>query len=454
MVDRIRRFCTYTQTAGLRAKTILNICYPHVVSMKVPSKELMQYYPTIPIEERDRRWESIRKKMAEKGIDCLVIWSSDRGYGTFHANMRYLMGIAPESIAGGIGLFPIEGEPVAFVDYPNYYEPYPAHLGYQVWITDIRPLAGMRPIAAEIEKKGFGRGRIGLVSHYLACMVEQPPYTLPHYDFLALQRFLPHAEFVEATNIVDIERMIKSPFEVQMLERSGIIARKMVETLVSEARPGVKENQLFAEMIYTMLCEGGEGYLFNQLASGSIDGEWRHLLHGKGLPLGPTSRPLGNHDIVITEFHASYGGYLTGVEYTVLVGRNDENVESIHDVAKESFKKALPKFRPGIKLKEVIETMRKPVLEAGMKYIELGFHGHGLSSPEFPTYVYSSEWPYEAGEGLEEMRFEKNMVFGINIDIHNPRWRDDIGVMLGDTVVVDDPPKLLAKIPLELPVCR
>ncbi|MEM4153977.1 MAG: aminopeptidase P family N-terminal domain-containing protein [Candidatus Caldarchaeum sp.] len=114
------------------------------------SKELMNYYPVVPLEERDRRWSRVRRRMSEQGIDCLVVWSSDRGYGTSHANMRYLLGIAPESIAGGIGLFPIEGDPVAFVDYPNYYDSYPAHLAYQDWITDVRPLAGMKPIADEV----------------------------------------------------------------------------------------------------------------------------------------------------------------------------------------------------------------------------------------------------------------------------------------------------------------
>lgn len=421
---------------------------------KKPCKEPMRYVPTLPLEERDARWAKIRAEMANRGIDCLVIWSSDRGYGTAHANMRYLLGIAPESIAGGIGLFPVEGDPVAFVDYPNYYDPYPAHIAYQDWISDIRPLAGMRPIAEEIKKRGYSGGTIGLVSHYLACMIEQEPYIVPHYDLLALQRLLPKARIVESTDIVDRARMIKSRVEIEMLEASGRIARRMVDAMIETAKPGVRENEVFAKMTYVMLTEGGEGYLFNQLASGSIDDEWRHLLHGKGLPLGPTARPLGDNDIIITEFHASYGGYLTGVEFTALVGRENGDVRYIHDIAVESFKEAIPRFTPGTKLQEVIDAMRKPVLEAGLRYIELGFHGHGLSSPDFPTYVYSSDWPYEAGEGIRSMRLQENMVFGINIDIHNPRWRDDIGVMLGDTVVVSDAPKLLANIPLELPVCR
>jgi Xaa-Pro aminopeptidase len=228
----------------------------------------------------------------------------------------------------------------------------------------------------------------------------------------------------------------------------------MIEALVNTARPKVRENEVWAEMARTMIVEGGEGYLFNQLASGSIDDKWWHLLHGKGLPLGPTTRPLGNHDVIVTEFHSNYAGYLVGAEFTALVGSNDKNVAHIHSVAVECLKKVVPKFRPGNTLQEVVETIRRPVIEAGLSYIELGFHGHGLSSPEFPTYVYSEDTPYEAGVGMEKVRLKEGMVFGLNIDLHDPRWRNDIGVMFGDTVVVSDSPRLLADVPLELPVCR
>ena len=422
--------------------------------LKIPSKEQMKYTPNFPIAERDARWEKTRKAMEHEGIDCLVIWGSDRCYGTASANMRYLLGVVPESMSGGIGILPIDGDSIAWLDYPNYYKPYPAHLSYQEWTKDIRPVAGMKPIAKEMERLGYKESKIGLVSHYMASMIDQQPYIVPHYDVEALKEFMPKAKIAEATKLVDDIRMIKSPAEVKMLERSGQIANKMVSALVETAKPGVRENEVFAKMAYTMLAEGGEGYLFNQLASGSIDDEWHHLLHGKGLPLGPTTRPLGNSDIVITEFHSNYGGYLVGVEFTALVGSYNEKIQYLHDIAVESLKKLLGKMTPNTTLREVIETMRAPVLEAGLKYIELGFHGHGLSSPEFPTYVYSDDWPYEAGEGINDYRLKENTAFGINIDIHDPKWRDDVGIMFGDTVLVGHPPKLLGNVPLTLPVCK
>ncbi|MBI4321166.1 MAG: hypothetical protein HY675_21965 [Chloroflexi bacterium] len=45
------------------------------------------------------------------------------------------------------------------------------------------------------------------------------------------------------------------------------------------------------------------------------------------------------------------------------------------------------------------------------------------------------------------------MVFGQNIDINDPNWRPNVGVQLGDTVLVTkEGPRLLCETPLELPI--
>jgi len=53
-----------------------------------------------------------------------------------------------------------------------------------------------------------------------------------------------------------------------------------------------------------------------------------------------------------------------------------------------------------------------------------------------------------------DYRLKENIAFGINTDIHDPKWRDDVGIIFGDTVLVGNPPKLLANVPLTLSVCK
>jgi Xaa-Pro aminopeptidase len=88
--------------------------------------------------------------------------------------------------------------------------------------------------------------------------------------------------------------------------------------------------------------------------------------------------------------------------------------------------------------------------------VELGFHGHGLSSPEFPTIVTKPDEgaglvSTASGAGLGSFELRPGMVFGINIDIYNPKWRSDIGFQLGDMIVVTEKgPRRLVQTPTEL----
>jgi hypothetical protein len=91
---------------------------------------------------------------------------------------------------------------------------------------------------------------------------------------------------------------------------------------------------------------------------------------------------------------------------------------------------------------EALEAFREPARKARMAYVELGFHGHGLASPEFPTMVYASKKsePKSGSEssaekgwsglyGLSSIEIKENMVFSTNIDIYDPQWREDVGIM-------------------------
>ena len=58
-----------------------------------------------------------------------------------------------------------------------------------------------------------------------------------------------------------------------------------------------------------------------------------------------------------------------------------------------------------------------------------------------------------AFDDMADFALEENMIFGTNIDIHNPRWKTDVGVMFGDTIhVTSSGGRRLVGIPLDLPV--
>ena len=423
---------------------------------------MMEHLPQFSLDERNRRWVAVRENMALHSLDCLLIWGNDRFAGQGAANLRYLTQITGQNL-GGIGIFPLGGKPIVFAGSPHIQAyPYPIYQSFQNWIDETRPLSGFSNIIECLRERGYEKANIGLVNYSGAFRA----YIIPYQEYNFLAKELPHANLIEATPLLEKVRMIKSQEEIGMLKKSGKIARLKIDALIKSSKIGAKECEVYANMAKTDIANGGESFIFNLFASGSVtDKECRqHLLHGRGQPLSPTARVLKEGDLIITEFHTSCGGYLTAVEKSLFIGNPPKELRRIHDVAVECFQRGIEKFRPGTALSDVIESFRSPVYEAKMDYIEIGFHGHGLSSPEFPSITYPPKKKGEeigeynrigkeslSGEGgIGSLTVRENMVFGTNIDIHDPNWRNDVGIMLGDTIwVTKDGPQRLVDTPLE-----
>lgn len=386
--------------------------------------------------------------MEARGLDAVLVSGSDAFMGYGMANVRYLTQVGGHH--GGFAIFARNEPPIVFNAPPHEHRPFNAWLTAQDWVDDIRPNRGIAGVVEALGTLGLSRGRVGLVGYRSALALIAMPYPM----YASLREGLPEAELVEATDLVDGLRLVKSAEEIGLLERAGRIAGTVVETLIATAGRGVRECDLFAEMMRAAMMAGGEPQLFNMLASGSFaqaDGP-QYLMHGIAPPNGPTSRPLQPGDLVITEFHCSVAGYLSGSEFSLTIGPAPEPVHRIHQAQVACLLNSLPRFRPGVPLKDVWEAMRRPCLDVGLDYLELGFHGHGLASPEFPTVVYKPGEGALDGKGLEDFALRENMVFGLNVDIYDPRWRRDVGLMFGDTVVVTpDGGRRLCHVPLELP---
>lgn len=411
--------------------------------------DLKPYVPQLSIGERDRRWRATRQRMAAGKIDCLIVWGNTISQGLGMTNVRYLTQIG--SWHGGIALFPLEGEVTLFSAPPHMSLPYNGYLAVQDWIEDIRPYS-MPAMVAEIKARRLERGRLGVVSYGNVVAGNN----LTYHDYVALTNSLPDANFTDASEMIEELRRIKSPEEIAMLEKSGAIARKVVDTMIETAASGVRENELYAAMIRAQLIEGAEPNIFILMSSGPTAGNGanrRRLIHGNDQPLCPTARKLEDGDLVICEFHVSYAGYLSAVEFTVAVGEPPRELRELHAVAVECLSAGIEQFRPGATVRQVANAMREPVLGRGLDYLELGFHNHGLSSADFPTIVYKPGWGRMAFDDLPDFALQEDMIFGTNIDIQNPRWRSDVGVMFGDTIhVTPSGGRRLVGIPLDLPV--
>ena len=406
--------------------------------------------PILSIEERDRRWAALREKMYFRGLECLVFVGNGSMGGM--SNVRYITQLGP--IVGGFAIFPLVGDPIGF--YGNTHEHTPFGGCSQVvgaWLDDIRPNTGPRAVFQALRERGVGRGRVGVVSHRFML---SPTSNISLAFMEGIGRALPDAIITDETAMLDELRLIKSEEELGFLRRAGEIARQRVQRMIATAQPGATEAEVWAAMEHEAVIRGGEPEIFNMLSSGPVtgpeaNGRVQALLHGSYPPYTASRRVLAEGDLIICEFHTSYGGYLAGTEFSVFIGEAPDELRRVHEVGIQVLEMAGDLFVPDRPLREVYTAFHGHVEAAGLDFVELGFHGHGLSGLEFPAVVYREEDLGAMGlAGIGDLRLRENMVFGLNVDLHDPAWRRDVGIMLGDTVVVKPGgAEYFCKIPVE-----
>ena len=402
-----------------------------------PTRELLKYVPQLSMAERNRRWDRIRKKMIVEGLDALVFLGNDIFWGTAMANMRYVLQV--DSQAGADAIFPLVGEPVVWNSVPHQNRPMSMYHAVQEWISDFRDRGSMSAVAEELRSRGLHASKLGLVGFSSTI---QTTSSILHANVVALESLLPEATFVDASALLQEMRMVKSDEEIEMIRGAGRIARKVIGAMIQAPRQGIPDAAVYAEMIKTQIANGADPLIFNLFSAGPIEHgrkELWHLLHGCEQPLTPSMRPLVNGDIIISEWHTKYGGYLAHTEYTVYLGkRAPKELLKIWDVSLECLDASREALTAGRTIREAVEMIRRPAAKAKLDWVELGFHGHGVASPEFPTIVYADGYGVNTlnGHNIGDLVLEEGMVFGNNIDLHDSQWKPDVGCMLADTMVV------------------
>src|SRR5262245_37828896 len=81
----------------------------------------MKSLPRLSLAERDRRWAAVRKQMAARGLDAIVLWGWPTMWDFYTANARYLCPIGGNA-EFNVLVFPASGEPTSIIQMPTFLE--------------------------------------------------------------------------------------------------------------------------------------------------------------------------------------------------------------------------------------------------------------------------------------------------------------------------------------------
>jgi Xaa-Pro dipeptidase len=396
-------------------------------------------YPRFSIAERDRRWQTVRELMGKADLDVIVTPQNSGHSADYQANTRYLThcgGGEPDVAA----VFPLAGEVTAIATSAA-----PRWPTVQDWVSDVREARRNygRAIVERLKELNVDRGRIGITGLGEVEGTRTPEGTIFYGTWKQIREAFPHAEFVDATKILDEVRYVKSKEEIDVLTKSMEIIELSMQAEIDAAKVGANDWDVWAAAHYAMTRNGSELPIHCFWVSGK---------NPKRTLTRPSMRLLERGDIIINELEASWIGYRSqGVQPVFVEVINPVQTELIK-VQREIFNHVSEYLKPGITVGELAELTKRTAASAAPKTGpaadargDLTMHGRGAGD-DGPIITPHAKSPKQLGVAMRE-----NMIFvckpaAISADgEHACQW--------GDTVVVTkNGGRRLGKRPHELAV--
>jgi Xaa-Pro dipeptidase len=371
--------------------------------------------PTFSQSERSRRWGTARDLMRRANLDALICLPNQGHWDQFGADARYLTQIGGFQTEVAV-VIPLESDVTAIVRGENEIEWWGLA---QEWVKDIRPSRRSYgdPVAQRL--KEIRAERVGVVG--IEGLVRAPEGIVPWGIYEKVRTVLPQVRFENATDLMQEARSVKSAEEIAFIARAAEIIGLAIEALVREARPGVPESHLVAEMLKEIVKQGGEPITMLLFGAGGPEVPWAQRV--------VTRRPLKTGDLINTEVEAKYGGYIAQALQPISLGPRPTELEKIFDTTKVIFEKMLKILKPGTTFGEVVAFYQDQVRTAGYEPDAALMHGRGLGEDAPMLWGAVRDFPGS------QASLKEGHVFIFKPAARKGEMRDFIRA--GDTVVIE-----------------
>ncbi len=249
------------------------------------------------------------------------------------------------------------------------------------------------------------------------------------------------AEMVATDNIVERLRVVKDAHEIDMLRRGAQLLGPVAVDILSEAKPGIKEQELAARIDWRIKSAGFERCSFETIVASGPNSALPHAHAGE--------RVLREGDLVVLDFGGVYGGYCVDLTRTVALGQPDAEMARVYQAVLEAQQAAIGAVKPGARAGDIDAAARTTLARHGLAEAFGHSTGHGLGveiheTPRIgPKREASGDAPAPPDEAIEP-----GMVFTIEPGAYLPGWG---GVRIEDDVLVtSDGVEVLTNVPTSL----
>lgn len=378
----------------------------------------MNQYVTSPSLEHERRLNAVKQVCRDRKIDVAIFTSPE--------NICYITGLDYEGyFALHALLVSPNGKSILFARYIEAPTVVRQTSGVEfAGYTDADDVAAL--ITAKIVSLAGEGARVGLQRNSASTVRIDAP----------LKSYLPKADIIDASGIVESLREVKSPFEIEQIKRAAEISDLMVSTGLREAGKGVAENIVAAEIYRAMIAAGGE-----------CPGFPPFVRSGDRIPEPHTSwtdQPLKDGAPLLLELSGCVNRYHAPMARYGYIGSASAAAKRLSEVSHQAHLVGLAALKPGSLARDVYSAWKACLDPANVKprAPHCGYMV-GLSFP--PTWT--------GGPGVQSLHETSSMEIRESMVFHLLTWVTDgqNDHFLSDCVVVEKAGAVfLTKTPREL----
>jgi len=367
------------------------------------------------IQEYDRRLQLTRSAMAHAGLDALFVtdpsnqaWLTGYDGWSFYVHQGVLVRLEGEPIWWGRHMDMLGGRRTCWMSHDNI-------LGYgdhYVQSTERHP---MQDLAEHLRAFGLSTGRIG---------VEMENYYYSAKAHAVLGDSLPNAQLVDATALVNWQRLIKSKEEVSFIRNAARISEKVVQTAIDRAAPGVRKNDLVAEIFHSAITGvddiWGDYPAIVPLTPSGLDATAAHLTWNGDL--------MREGEATFFELSGCYRRYHAPLCRTVFLGTPPDDMRRAEEAQLEGIEAGMDAARAGNRTCDIANAFIG-VLK------KFGIHREGRCG-----YPIGLSYPPDWGERTASIRSEDNTVLQPGMVFHfmPALWMDTWGLETTETILIKE----------------
>lgn len=368
--------------------------------------EILEYY---------QRLDRTRMAMTHAGLDLLVVtdpanmaWLTGYDGWSFYTPQAVIVGPKGPPVWWGRGMDAQGARRTVWMEDADI-------VGFADHFVQNPAAHALEDLARVILDRGWGTGAVGveLDAHY---------YTAAGH--FALEEGLPEADLMDATGLVNWQRVIKSDTEIGYMRAAAGITKRMHETVWEVAKPGLPKNELIAAVSKASI-EGANGHWGDYpaivpMAPSGADAIAPHLTWD--------NRPLAAGETTFLELCGVHRRYHAPQSRTFVLGTIPDRYKAAEAAVIEGISAGLAVAKPGNTAGDIARALDTTLAK------------HGFAKESRCGYSIGLAYPPDWGESTVSFRAMDETVLRPRMLFHfmPGLWLDDGGIEITEPILITE----------------